>query len=81
LGVVKIVLAGLANISLAPAIRGSLLVLSVPSDCGSDFEQPASVKAQIIAANKMPVRDAASPRVIVRAFILALPPWTQAPRA
>src|SRR5690242_20946872 len=79
LGVVKIVLAGLANISLAPATRGSLLVLSVPSDCGSDFEQPASVKAQINAASKMPVRDPVS-RVIVLAFILALPPWTQAQR-
>jgi len=38
---------------LAPATRGSLLVLSVPSDCGSDFEQPVSVKAQRIAANKI----------------------------
>jgi len=56
-------------------------VLSVPSDCGSDFEQAASVKAQINAASKMPVRDPVSSRVIVLAFILALPPWTQAQRA
>ncbi len=39
--VVKIVLAGLAKTSLAPATRGSRLVSSVPSDF-SDLEHPAA---------------------------------------
>src|SRR5262249_1768680 len=68
LSVVKMVLSGLANTSLAPGTRGSLLVLSVLSDCGSNFEHPASVKTQINAASKMCARAPVLPRMIALSF-------------
>src|SRR5262245_2896940 len=73
LSVVKMVLAGLANTSLAPGTRGSLLVLSVLSDCGSDFEQPASVKTLINAASKMRARAPVLSRMIVLSFFWLVP--------